>query len=182
MVTLNDTSGRGPGPVQGVAGSMMVETICCARSCESRLWTSTCQPRPKLRTLCGGIVTGLVSRIVPGAVAGSTSGGAEYQGSGDGLGRYRSGVRSCGGAGRNAASGSGSAAGEDPGAGAGIAAVDGTPTTTQARDTTAAATARAGRRGRRDLMRVRYRAPRTMATGRSAHRLRQTLPIGTGRS
>ena len=86
MVTLNDTSGRGPGPVQGVAGSMMVETICCARSCESRLWTSTCQPRPKLRTLCGGIVTGLVSRIVPGAVAGSTSGGAEYQGSGDGLG------------------------------------------------------------------------------------------------
>ena len=87
IVTLNDTSGRGSGPGHGVAGSMSVDTICCGRSWESVLWTRTCQPRPKLRTLCGGIVTSRVARIVPGAVAGSTVGGDEYQGSGDGLGR-----------------------------------------------------------------------------------------------
>src|SRR5690606_23345892 len=112
-----------------------------------------------------GMVTGRESRIVPGAVEGSTTGGEEYHGSGDGLGRYRSGVRSCGGAGRNAAIGSGTATAEDPAAGSDMATAGDCPATTQARDIIAAATARPGRRGRRDLMRVRYRAPRTRPPG-----------------
>src|SRR5699024_9438708 len=90
----------------------------------------------------------------------STTGGEEYHGSGDGLGRYRSGVRSCGGAGRNTAIGSGNPTAEDPAAGSDMPAAGDCPATTQARDIIAATTARPGRGGRRDVMGVRYRAPR----------------------
>ena len=103
IVTLYATSGRGPGPGQGVPGSMIVETTCWGRSWESVLCTSTWWARPRLRALNHGMWTGREARIVPGGVAGSTRGGDEYQGSGEGLGRYRSGVRSCSGTGRSAA-------------------------------------------------------------------------------
>src|SRR5699024_1025546 len=139
IAAANDRMGRGPGPGHSRSGMITVDGTATGRPSESRDWTSSCQVGPVRSALNQGMVAGRESSIVPSGVDPSSSGGSEYQGSGEGLGRYS--------AGSTVSSGSESVAGSaDPAGAAGCAAALGTTAVTSAAQIVVVTVVRAARR------------------------------------